>query len=214
MSRPPRKTGRPRTEETKVGQIKLASPRPTGKSKAAKPEVVPLGEHLAALLNPALNAPKPSGFEEGQARFQADPDGPVSRIDQKFVDMFGLAQAEGQSGELDTAPPPAARKPTHDAKAAHPYGMTGAAATADSLAALLVAGDPNIRQGAAWTPHRPHRPDKSEGGIHFKLVCEYEPKGDQPTRDRGFGGRASASTSATRCCSASPAPARRSRWRR
>jgi excinuclease ABC subunit B len=32
-----------------------------------------------------------------------------------------------------------------------------------------------------FTPHRPPRPDKSEGGIAFKLVSEYEPKGDQPT---------------------------------
>jgi excinuclease ABC subunit B len=32
-----------------------------------------------------------------------------------------------------------------------------------------------------FVPHRPPRPDKSEGGIAFKLVSEYEPKGDQPT---------------------------------
>ena len=33
----------------------------------------------------------------------------------------------------------------------------------------------------AFQPHRPPRPEKSEGGIAFKLVSEYEPKGDQPT---------------------------------
>ncbi len=32
-----------------------------------------------------------------------------------------------------------------------------------------------------FTPHRPERPEKSEGGIHFDLVSEYGPKGDQPT---------------------------------
>ncbi|MFN3933350.1 excinuclease ABC subunit UvrB [Parvibaculum sp.] len=40
-------------------------------------------------------------------------------------------------------------------------------------------GDP-----ASWplfAPHRPERPEKSEGGIRFKLVSEYEPAGDQPT---------------------------------
>ena len=31
-----------------------------------------------------------------------------------------------------------------------------------------------------FMPHRPERPDKSEGGIPFKIVSEYEPKGDQP----------------------------------
>ncbi|WP_168076494.1 excinuclease ABC subunit UvrB [Caulobacter sp. SSI4214] len=32
-----------------------------------------------------------------------------------------------------------------------------------------------------WTPHRPARPDKSEGGKKFKLVSDYQPAGDQPT---------------------------------
>ncbi len=36
------------------------------------------------------------------------------------------------------------------------------------------------RQGALWTPHRPQRPEKSEGGRRFKIVSPYEPKGDQP----------------------------------
>lgn len=32
-----------------------------------------------------------------------------------------------------------------------------------------------------WTPHRPARPQKSEGGKKFKLVSAYQPAGDQPT---------------------------------
>ncbi len=31
-----------------------------------------------------------------------------------------------------------------------------------------------------WTPHRPARPQKSEGGRRFNLVSAYEPAGDQP----------------------------------
>src|SRR5580700_1703804 len=34
---------------------------------------------------------------------------------------------------------------------------------------------------AGFVPHRPARPEKSEGGRRFKLVSEYEPAGDQPT---------------------------------
>jgi excinuclease ABC subunit B len=34
---------------------------------------------------------------------------------------------------------------------------------------------------ALWTPHRPARPEKSEGGKRFKVVSDYEPAGDQPT---------------------------------
>jgi len=32
----------------------------------------------------------------------------------------------------------------------------------------------------AFVPHRPARPEKSEGGIRFKLESSYEPAGDQP----------------------------------
>src|SRR5258706_15360052 len=32
----------------------------------------------------------------------------------------------------------------------------------------------------AFVPHRPERPEKSEGGKRFKLVSDYRPAGDQP----------------------------------
>src|ERR1700761_969282 len=31
-----------------------------------------------------------------------------------------------------------------------------------------------------WKPHRPVRPEKSEGGKKFKLVSDYAPAGTQP----------------------------------
>lgn len=34
--------------------------------------------------------------------------------------------------------------------------------------------------GAQFVPHRPVMPAKSEGGIHFDLVTDFEPSGDQP----------------------------------
>ena len=58
--------------------------------------------------------------------------------------------------------------------------MTGASATIESLKTLLELGDPNLRERPPWTPHRPERPEKSEGGRRFKVVSEFEPKGDQP----------------------------------
>ncbi|HEX3919360.1 MAG TPA: excinuclease ABC subunit UvrB [Caulobacteraceae bacterium] len=33
---------------------------------------------------------------------------------------------------------------------------------------------------ALWTPHRPQRPDKMEGGQRFRLVSDYSAAGDQP----------------------------------
>ena len=169
-----------RTTAKPISAPKAYTPKPTGKAKAAKPELVPLGEHLAALLNPALNKPsgRLTGVEEARAPFDGEDAVPVSRIDKKLADMFVLdAQIPG-----DAPAPTRPRQPELPAHPPnHPRGMTGATATADSLQALLESGDPNIQQGAAWTPHRPDRPDKSEGGIRFDLVSEYEPKGDQPT---------------------------------
>ncbi len=111
--------------------------RPT-RAKASRPEVHPLDDHLAALLNPALVEGKPQAFGEApQARFAAVAD-------------------------------------------SHPRGLTGATASAESLKSLLELGDPNIRDRPAWRPHRPARPDKSEGGRKFRIVSEFEPKGDQP----------------------------------
>ena len=70
------------------------------------------------------------------------------------------------------------RRPAPDS---HPRGLSGATATIDSLKTLLELGDPNIRNRPPWTPHRPPRPDKSEGGRRFRIVADYVPKGDQPT---------------------------------
>ncbi|HEX4105209.1 MAG TPA: DEAD/DEAH box helicase family protein, partial [Rhizomicrobium sp.] len=38
-----------------------------------------------------------------------------------------------------------------------------------------------LTEGGTFVPHRPARPEKSEGGKKFKLVSEYKPAGDQPT---------------------------------
>ena len=119
----------------------MPAPRKSGpgpKSKASRPEVHPLGEHLAELLNPALSE-RQRGFGE--------------------------------------APQPKFESPAPES---HPRGLTGAAVSANSLKALLEEGDPNIRNRPPWVPHRPPRPDKSEGGRRFRVVSEFEPQGDQP----------------------------------
>jgi excinuclease ABC subunit B len=61
----------------------------------------------------------------------------------------------------------------------------GVAATAEALEALIRDGRPEFKgedgNVKVWTPHRPPRPDKSEGGVRFVIKSDYEPKGDQPT---------------------------------
>ncbi|KRB85422.1 excinuclease ABC subunit B [Sphingomonas sp. Root710] len=39
----------------------------------------------------------------------------------------------------------------------------------------------DIDNGQTFVPHRPERPEKTEGGKAFKLVSDYQPSGDQPT---------------------------------
>ena len=40
-------------------------------------------------------------------------------------------------------------------------------ATMQSLEKLLMEGNPLFRDGKTWVPHRPERPEKSEGGYRF-----------------------------------------------
>ena len=86
-------------------------------------------------------------------------------------------------------------------------------------AAPAIAADPQIDPAytatpiSQFVPHRPARPEKSEGGRKFKLVSEYQPAGDQPTAIKELV-RASRPMSATRCCWVSPAAARPTPWRR
>ncbi|MCI5074325.1 excinuclease ABC subunit UvrB [Oricola sp.] len=57
---------------------------------------------------------------------------------------------------------------------------TGVTATVEALKALIDTGNPLFKDGKMWVPHRPERPDKSEGGIEIVMKSAYEPAGDQP----------------------------------
>lgn len=61
-------------------------------------------------------------------------------------------------------------------------------ATVEALSALIESGNPLHKNGKIWTPHRPARPDKSEGGITIRMDSEYQPAGDQPTAIRDLVG--------------------------
>ncbi len=64
-----------------------------------------------------------------------------------------------------------------DAEALSSSGVT---ATVAALSRLIEGGDPNLKVDG-WVPHRPSRPEKSEGGIAFRMETEFKPSGDQPT---------------------------------
>jgi excinuclease ABC subunit B len=60
-------------------------------------------------------------------------------------------------------------------------GAFGSAASQQSLDRLLRDGRDEFRAQPLWTPHRPPRPDKSEGGRKLVIKSDFDPKGDQPT---------------------------------
>src|SRR5690606_32713409 len=61
-------------------------------------------------------------------------------------------------------------------------GATSAnTATVQALSDLIESGNPLFKNGKTWTPHRPARPEKSEGGVPLRMATEYKPAGDQPT---------------------------------
>src|SRR5690348_3138930 len=80
-------------------------------------------------------------------------------------------------------------RPLHNAGAqsifpimAHNNGMVpGSTSPGVSEASAKFASKMTGAELAAFVPHRPVRPEKSEGGKKFSLVSEYEPAGDQPS---------------------------------
>jgi len=98
-----------------------------------------------------------------------------------------LAKALGIDGQEDgsDAPGGVIRYGEENAKrrVARPMpegGAFGSAASQQSLDRLLREGRDEFREQPLWTPHRPPRPDKSEGGRTLVIKSDFDPKGDQP----------------------------------
>lgn len=111
-----------------------------------------------------------SGFEEApQAIYGTS--ATIPTLDPELARQLGMPTAEDDEDAL--ARPPRSKM----------EGL-GVKATAESLEALLRDGRPEFKTGDGslklWTPHRPPRPEKSEGGVRFEIKSEYQPKGDQP----------------------------------
>ena len=145
---------------TDARAAKAAKKPRTPNSKASKPALKPLEGYLADLLNPAIN--RGNAVPGGASGFSDAP-------------QAGYGEAARPGGDKPK------KKLSKKADSAFAGAEGAAAATATSLQALLETGSPFIQQGKPWTPHRPERPEKSEGGIRFTMKSEFEPSGDQPT---------------------------------
>src|SRR5216683_4177277 len=180
-----------------------AKPTRASRSKAAHAPLTPLEPALADLLNPAINAG--SAGLGSQTGIRLPPTNSRERRDAAAAEHISRKSTKG----FDEAPQAnygtAATIPALDPELAKQLGFTteeedaaalarpprnkmealGVAATADALESLIREGRPEFKgedgQVKIWTPHRPPRPEKSEGGVRFVIKSEYEPKGDQPT---------------------------------
>jgi excinuclease ABC subunit B len=101
---------------------------------------------------------KPGGFGEApQASFEANLPARADGLDDAMAAALGLYASTGTEGAAG-----------------------GADATQKALESLIEKGHPAFRGKIAWTPHRPARPEKWEGGRKFVMRSPFEPKGDQP----------------------------------
>ena len=93
-----------------------------------------------------------------------------------------LTRALGLDGDTVSFPEPQFEKPKRERRPMERGDIQsmGVAATAESLDKLLREGRAEFRGAVAWTPHRPARPEKSEGGQRLVIKSDFEPKGDQP----------------------------------
>ena len=90
-----------------------------------------------------------------------------------------LAKSLGFDGDDDSAPP-SGETPGSPPLLRGKYGENlGVAATAHALESLLREGRREFSE-KPWVPHRPPRPEKSEGGQRLVIKSDFEPKGDQP----------------------------------
>src|ERR1043166_7791027 len=94
-----------------------------------------------------------------------------------------LARALGLDGDAVSFPEPEFERPKRERRpmARGDISQMVGAATGGSRDALLREGRAEFKGAVAWTPHRPERPEKSEGGRRLVIKSDFEPQGDQPT---------------------------------
>src|SRR5215475_3379657 len=169
MPRPPKDTTpRPRPSRGKSGKppappVEGVSGTPTTK-RAAKGSRVP--------------APAPAHQDRGG----------------EAVGAIAAASASGSAAGSETAKPilPALRHTSPSARAvfdmtaslnallARPHERSQRARDVLALQPMLANHPLVCGSMPTFMPHRPPRPEKSEGGVAFDLIAEYEPRGDQP----------------------------------
>ena len=157
--------------EAAVHRARKSTPKKFEGDQGMRPTPLqPFPQPVVAPYAPRLSEQK--GFEEApQANYNTSASIPT--LDPELAKQLGFTTEEEDAEALTARPP------------RNKMEALGVQATADALEALIRDGRPEFRKqdgrDHVWTPHRPPRPDKSEGGVRFELKSQYQPKGDQPT---------------------------------
>jgi len=139
------------------------------------------------------------GFGEARQRDYAA--SPITGLDPRLAEELGLVDenrdadpcpdnaARDGAGSPDEGAPPRSspvRGAAKDGKYRLPRadlptqpGGFAAMASQRALERLLREGRPEFA-ARVWTPHRPPRPEKTEGGRRLRIASDLSPKGDQP----------------------------------
>jgi excinuclease ABC subunit B len=141
----------------------------------------PQHQGVHARLRRAMGEGK--GTEPAAPGFSEAPQSPYTSDAELIEASPELARALGLDGDAVSFPEPQFERPKRERR---PFergdiSQMGVAATAQSLEALLREGRAEFRGAVAWTPHRPARPEKSEGGQRLVIKSDFSPQGDQPT---------------------------------
>jgi excinuclease ABC subunit B len=178
----------PEQQRKRAKPAKKDPARPT-RAKANRPDFTPTAPELEALLNPGIRKgtaglgsgtglqPPPDNSRERRADFAA-----AHTARKSTAPGFQETPQSGYVAKAPIAPlalPPPEREEDEDDAVSIRGGMTGASETARALERLLREGRREFTD-RPWTPHRPPRPEKTEGGHRLVIKADFEPKGDQP----------------------------------
>src|SRR5262245_55384308 len=203
----PNAPGKPARDPAKHSKRDPAKPT---RAKAAREQLPPIAPALEKLLNPGiekgtagpgsqtgLQPPPDNSFDRRadfaaahkarastQAGFNEAPQKgyvgktPLGPLDPDLARALGLDDETEDASQESHNPVPA----LSEARRRRPVPDTSAVATIasqQSLEKLLREGRPEFGE-RPWVPHRPPRPDKTEGGFRLVIKSDFEPKGDQP----------------------------------
>ncbi|HEV2898374.1 MAG TPA: excinuclease ABC subunit UvrB [Pseudaminobacter sp.] len=185
------RAGKPKRRSPLTDFMDAAEPlHPRGFSEAPQAEFsgAPLGgsisdwaEEISKEAERNADAPRGEGKGEGQRKSKKIPERSSAPTKTARGTSMGGAATAKERAAAGLNPVAGLDISLEDAEQMSSGGVT---ATVAALSALIESGNPLHKNGELWVPHRPARPEKSEGGLSIKMVSDFEPAGDQPTAIR------------------------------